>query len=80
MTISNFRAAEPLYIVIVRDHDAEKKLKIWAREANCQVTIESNRMKIFEQRSLSMLQMSWSHGWDNVTIWDTWNKRHIEII
>jgi hypothetical protein len=77
MTISNFRAAEPLYIVIVRDHDAEKKLKIWAREANCQVTIESNRMKIFEQRSLSMLQMSWSHGWDNVTIWDTWNKRHI---
>jgi hypothetical protein len=80
MTISNFRAAEPLYIVIVRDHDAEKKLKIWAREANCQVTIESNRMKIFEQRSLSMLQMSWSHGWDNVTIWDTWNKRHIDVL
>jgi len=80
MTISNFRAAEPLYIVIVRDHDAEKKLKIWAKEANCQVTIESNRMKIFEQRSLSMLQMSWSHGWDNVTIWDTWNKRHIDVL
>jgi hypothetical protein len=37
-------------------------------------------MKIFEHRSLSMLQMSWSHGWDNVTIWDTWNKRHIDIV
>jgi hypothetical protein len=77
MTISNFRASEPMYIVIVRDKNAEQQLKTWAREANCQVTIESNRMKIFEHRSLSMLQMSWSHGWDNVTIWDTWNKRHI---
>jgi len=62
MTISNFRALEPMYIVIVRDKNAEQQLKTWAREANCQVTIESNRMKIFEQRSLSMLQMSWSHG------------------
>jgi hypothetical protein len=80
MTISNFRASEPMYIVIVRDNDAEKKLKTWAREANCQVTIESNRMKIFEHRSLSMFQMSWSQGWDNVVIWDTWNKRHIDVL
>ena len=69
-----------MYIVIVRDKNAEQQLKTWAREANCQVTIESNRMKIFEQRSLSMLQMSWSHGWDNVVIWDTWNKRHIDVL
>ena len=69
-----------MYIVIVRDKNAEQQLKTWAREANCQVTIESNRMKIFEHRSLSMLQMSWSHSWDNVTIWDTWNKRHIDIV
>ena len=68
-----------MYIVIVRDKNAEQQLKTWAREANCQVTIESNRMKIFEHRSLSMFQMSWSQGWDNVTIWDTWNKRHIDV-
>ena len=80
MTISNFRASEPMYIVIVRDKNAEQQLKTWAREANCQVTIESNRMKIFEHRSLSMFQMSWPQGWDNVTIWDTWNKRHIDVL
>jgi hypothetical protein len=79
MTISNFRAAEPLYIVIIRDPKAEQLLKTWAREANCQVTIESNRMKIFEQRSLSVFQMTWSHGYDNVTVWDAWNKRHIHL-
>ena len=77
MTISNFRASEPLYIVIVRDRNAEQLLKTWARSANAQVTIESNRMKIFEQRSLSLFQMNWSGDWSAVTIWDCWNKRHI---
>lgn len=79
MTISNFRANEPLYLVIVREKNAEQLLKAWAREANCQVTIESNRMKIFETRSLSMFQMTWAHGYENVTIWDAWNKRHLDL-
>jgi hypothetical protein len=78
MTISNFRATEPLYIIIVRDRNAESALRDWARSANVQVSIESNRMKIFEQRSLSMFQISWAGDWEQVTIWDTWNKRHID--
>lgn len=79
MTISNFRASEPLYLVIVREKNAEHLLKTWAKTSNCQVSIESNRMKIFEQRSLSVFQMTWTHGYDNVAIWDTWNKRHIDL-
>jgi hypothetical protein len=79
MTISNFRASEALYIVIVRDRDAERNLREWARSANVQVTIENNRMKIFEDRSLNLFNVTWAHDWANVVIWDTWNKRHIEI-
>ena len=79
MTISNFRASEPLYLVIVREKNAEHLLKTWAKTSNCQVSIESNRMKMFEQRSLSVFQMTWTHGYENVTIWDTWNKRHIDL-
>ena len=78
MTISNFRATEALYIVIVRDRDAERNLRDWARGANAQVTIENNRMKIFEDRSLNLFTVTWSHDWTNVVIWDAWNKRHIE--
>lgn len=78
MTITNFRATEPLYIVIVREKDAETALKTWARGAGAQVSIENNRMKIFEQRSLSMFQMTWTGDWSQVTIWDTWLKRHID--
>lgn len=79
MTISNFRASEPLYLVIVREKNAEQLLKTWAKAANCQVSIESNRMKIFEQRSLSVFRMTWTHGYENVAIWDAWNKRHIDL-
>jgi hypothetical protein len=79
MTISNFRASEPLYIVIVREKNAELALKEWARSANVQVSVDGNRMKIFEQRSYSIFQMTWKGNWDQVTVWDTWNKRHIYI-
>lgn len=79
MTISNFRASEALYVVIVREKNAEQLLKDWARSANAQVTIETNRMRIFEQRSLSLFRMQWNHGFDNVTVWDAWNKRHIDL-
>jgi hypothetical protein len=79
MTISNFRASEPLYIVIVREKNAEQLLRAWARSANAQVQIETNRMKIFEQRSFSLFRMQWEHGLENVTVWDAWNKRHIDL-
>jgi len=63
--------------VIVRDKDAEQLLRDWAREQNVQVSVENNRMKLFEQRGLTLFQMNWMHSWNNVTIWDCWNKRHI---
>ena len=77
MTIPYYRATEALYIVFVRDKNAEQLLKNWAKSVNAQVTVESNRMKIFEQRSYNLFLVEWPHDWDNVTIWDTWNKRHI---
>lgn len=79
MSISNFRASEALYLVIVRDKNAEALLKAWAKESRAQVTIENNRMKIFEQRSLTLFQMNWRHNWDNVTIWDFWKRSHINL-
>ena len=77
MTITNFRSSEALYIVIVRDKNAEQLLKQWAKSANVQVSIDSNRMKVFEQRGLSLFQIQWQHDWEQVTIWDCWNRRHL---
>lgn len=64
-------------MVIVRDRNAEKLLKDWARAGNFQVTVDNNRMKIYEARTLAMFQVGWTHNWSNVTIWDYWNRRHL---
>lgn len=77
MTISNFRATEPLYIIIVREKNAETLLRDWAKTNALSVTIENNRMKIFDQRSFDIFSMMWPGSWESVTIWDTWNRRHI---
>lgn len=77
MTSINYRAAEALYTIILRDKDAERLLKDWARDTKAQVRIENNRMHIFEHQTLISFQMKWSHPWTNVTIWDCWNRRHL---
>jgi hypothetical protein len=77
MSITNYRASEPLYFIIIREKIAEQALKVWAKTANVQVQIDTNRMKLFDQRTLNLFQLNWSGAWDNVTIWDCWNKRHI---
>lgn len=79
MTISNLRSHEPLYIIMVREEQGEKLLRKWARDHQCQVSIEGNRMKIFDNLSFSRFQISWDRSWHNVTIWDCWNKRHVYI-
>jgi hypothetical protein len=77
MTISNYRSAEALYVVIVRDRNAEQQLKDWSKGARVSVTIEGNRMKLFDTRALSLFQIDWPYNWEVVTIWDCWNRRHI---
>lgn len=72
-----FKSAEPLYIVMVRLDNAQNLISKWVKKTKAKVTVENNRMKFFESYSLSLFQLEWEHGWDKVTIWDCWNKRHI---
>ena len=78
MSIPNFRAAEPLYIVILRGQQAENLLKNWVRENKVEhVTVANNRMMLHHQGAFDRFLITWTHGWDSITVWDTWNRRHI---
>lgn len=78
MTISNFRAAEPLYIIILRAQQAESLLRSWVREHRIEhVNVAGNRMMVHHQQALENFKLTWNHDWDLVTVWDTWNKRHV---
>ena len=77
MSISTIRHGEPLYIVIMRDPRAGALFKAWIsdnRIKNCQIT--ENKMHMYDQHSLNTFMITWTE-WDNLVVWDAWNRRHI---
>jgi hypothetical protein len=79
MTIPSYRSSEPLYIIMVKAANAERMLKEWAQKSRASASIEGNRMRLFEQRSLDRFHLDWPHSWDGVVIWDCWNRRHMYL-
>jgi hypothetical protein len=79
MTLSTYRSHEPLYTVTVRHTDGEKWLRQFVRECQIQASVDKNRMHIFENHGLTKFQMKWKYSWQNVTVWDCWNRRHIMV-
>jgi hypothetical protein len=74
------RAAEPLFIIAHRSPDAHARLTRWiASNRNIQARAEDHRMYIYDHNTLSLFVLTWTHGWDQVVIWDTWLKRHINV-
>ena len=80
MTIPVYRSGEPLFTVIMRDPEARNRLTRWTTTSkSIAARVEDNRMHIFDHNTFSLFMVTWTHGWDNVVIWDPWAKRHINI-
>jgi hypothetical protein len=81
MTIPHYRAAEPLYIVILRNSDkAESLFKTWIKENRIEhANTTGNRMMLHDQRAFEKFRITWTHGLNSISIWDTWQKKHIYL-
>jgi hypothetical protein len=80
MTLSAYRSEQPLFTVIYRDNSARDRLIKWSQSSrSISARVEDNRMHIFDYNTLSLFIVTWDHGWDSVTVWDPWSKRHINI-
>jgi hypothetical protein len=81
MSIPNYRAVEPLYIVILRNtNQAELLFKSWIKENRIEhANISGNRMMLHDQRAFENFRITWSHSMNSITVWDTWQKRHIYL-
>ena len=80
MSLPSYRAAEPLYVVILRNQQAENLLRTWVRENKVDhAVVTGNKMMIHHQSTFDRFLISWNHSWDSITVWDTWNRRHIYI-
>ena len=79
MSIS-YRSEQPLFTVIMRDTDARNLFTRWTQTSrSIAARVEDNRMHIFDHNTFSLFMVTWTHGWDNLVIWDPWSKRHINI-
>jgi hypothetical protein len=80
MSIETFRAVEPLYIVILRNTQAENLLRSWVRDNKIEyANVNGNKMMLHHQQAFDRFLVTWAHNWDSITVWDTWNRRHIYI-
>jgi hypothetical protein len=81
MSIPTYRAVEPLYIVMLRNNNqAEPMFKTWIRRHQIEhATVSGNRMMLHHQQAFDRFLVTWSHEWDAITVWDTWNRRHIYV-
>ena len=81
MTIPNYRAVEPLYIVILRNtNQAETMFRTWIKENRIEhANISGNRMMLHDPRAFEQFRVTWSHNMNSITVWDTWLRRHIYL-
>ena len=80
MTLSIFKNGDALFTIILRENEAKHRLTKWvATSRSIQARVEENRMHIYDHNTLSLFIVTWTHGWDNLNIWDNWAKRHINI-
>ena len=80
MTAPASKNGDALYTVILRVSDAKLLLTKWTSTSrNIRARVDDNRMHIYNQNTLSLFMVTWTHGWDNMVIWDTWTKRHISL-
>ena len=80
MTLPTYRSGEPLFTVIMRNPEARNLLTRWTTTSkSISAKVDDNRMHIYDHNTLSLFIVTWTHGWDNVVIWDPWSKRHVYI-
>lgn len=69
-----------LYIIAIRDENANEKLGQWlSNNRHATARVEEHRLHIYDQNTLNLFTVTWTHSLNNVTIWDCWNRRHIYL-
>ena len=81
MSITSYRAVEPLYIVTIRNNNqAETLLKAWVKSNRIEhANVNNNRMMLHDQRAFEQFRVTWTHSLNTIMVWDTWQKRHIYL-
>ena len=80
MTVPSYKSSTALYIIALRDTDANAKLTKWLKSKHhASAKVEEHRLQIYDQNTLNLFIVTWAHSVSNLTVWDCWNRRHIYL-
>ena len=65
-------------MIIFRDPQAHTLLRAWITENRIQhAQVQENKMQLFDYHAMCVFNLTWTQGWDQITVWDAWHRRHI---
>lgn len=81
MSLTNARAVEPLYIVILRNtNQAEQLFRTWIRDNRIEhAQVSGNRMMLHDAQAFERFRITWAHSFASISVWDTWRRTHIYL-
>jgi len=78
MSLTTFRAVEPLYVIIMRHGPAEQHFRAWIKQNRIEhAVVNGNRMMLHAQPAFECFRVTWTHGFGDIAVWDTWHRRHV---
>jgi len=81
MNIISYKSSEPLYIIsIQKQHNAEELFRTWIQQHRVDhAVVQNNKLILYNQLGLEKFRITWCHNWNQIIVWDSWHKRHIEL-
>jgi hypothetical protein len=77
----DFSEHDALYVITLRDNKAEIKLRAWVKTSQHNLAeVDGHRLRLFDHNTWSRFFMTWQYGFEQLTVWDNWNRRHIDVV
>ena len=81
MVNNSYRNHEALYLVISNDKNVRNQINEWSKQySRSGLEFQNNQLMIYNQNSLHLFYLNWKGDGKSISIWDCWNKRHLENI
>ena len=82
MSIPSYRSAEPVYVISLRNStQAESQFRNWVKDNKINhAVVNGHKLMLHHQQALDIFMITWRNSWEQIVIWDTWNRRHIHCV
>jgi hypothetical protein len=82
MSIPSYRSAEPVYVISLRNStQAESQFRNWVKDNKINhAVVNGHKLMLHHQQALDIFMITWRYSWEQIVMWDTWNRRHIHCV